>query len=492
MAETINARNGGAYLLYLAEQLQRPLPPPYNNPAAFAGQPEAAIAASLETLYDQLGIPRQTGWSYEDAFLKDAAATAPVPTAATAMPGADYVYYPVAPGIGRLNYRPFLYFIEERLRRPLNLFATAAWDNYTDEAIRQALPGIYRGAGILPDEAKQLELGFLAVYHQKVAPVPVVPLPSSMPAAAPPPGHRPDVQPSPRRRWYWMPLILLLVAAAVGAWLWNQYRDYMGQPMVYALTNNIALRKDASDTSPVLGRMDLYGQYLDVKGVKQTSASSLKLSTSELTNGFYRATTSHNFWDYLTGDDSTMYVHAKYVTTDRSLYDKYSDDLSNLRNDHNELDKLGFIYRQLIGRATMRNSEGAIIKIAAACRPSPKLSRTAPLSIGKYRNKANGELDVVIQATDGYCYVLRGGENELPPSITPVMIQYGLYSEPMKSGGMFAKESGGNTLRFEYCADGQVFFGRPPYTLFTPLPARQPDPVPADGDEDPALTDTML
>ncbi len=500
MAEAINAQNINDYLLYLADRLKQPLPAPYNNGASFNGKSANEIAAALEALYDRLGIPRQTGWSYEDAFLKEPPKiTTPVmivnPTAPISNAPA-YSYYPVAPGIGRANFKPFLHWVEERVRRPLELFGITAWDHYSDDAIRQALPNVYRSSNITPDEAKQLELGFLSVYHQKVAPVPVqIPaMPASLVSNNTPPSAQATYatvkQPKSMIRKLMVPAILLIILGAAGVWLWQQYHAYMNLPTVYALTNNIALREDPSDTSPVLGRMDIYGTYLDSKNVKQNSASQLKLSTGELTNGFYKATSSNNFWSYLAGNDSTLYVHTKYVTTDKALFEKYSDDLDNFKNDYNELDKLGFIYRQMIGRAVLKNSEGKVLKIAASCKPSPRLSRVAPLSIGKYRNKITGELDVIIQATDGFCYVLRGGENELPPTITPVTIMYGTVSEPMKAGGMFARQGNGNTLRFEYCSDGQVFFSQPPYTLFMPLPASIPIPPPADDDADTVPMDT--
>ncbi len=502
MAETINARNIGDYLAHLAQKLHQPLPAPYHNATAFTAKSGDEIAAALEDLYARLGIPNQTGWSFEDAFLKEAPKV-PLPenlsAAAYQNPLASSFptsYLPVASGIGRANFRPFLYWVEDRLKRSLDLSGIAAWDNFSNEGVRNALPGIYEAAGILPDDAKQLELGFLAVYHQKVAPVPVIaatPVRSAAPAASLPkavPAATTILQAKPRRkRRFSIPIIIGLFAAGlVGFWLWQKYAAYLKQPLVYALTNNIALRKDASDTAPIAGRMDIYGQYMDGNGVRHTSPNSLKLSTEELTNNFYTASTGTSFWSYLTGNDSTVYVHTKYVTTDKALFDKYTDDLSALKNDYNELDKLGFIYRQMIGRAVLKNSEGTAIKIAASCRPAAKLSRIAPLSIGKYRNRATGELDVFFQATDGFCYVLRGGENELPPTITPVVIQYGLMSEPMKSGGMLTKQGNNGGLRFEYCTEGQVFFSQPPYTLFLPLPAPIQAPSdPVEPDDNPAV-----
>ncbi len=270
-------------------------------------------------------------------------------------------------------------------------------------------------------------------------------------------------------------LAVLLPIATAGGWVGVRYQTWAALPTVYPLTDNVALRTQPYDKAGDAGRMDLFARYVEkgVGGVKQ-SVARLKLLSEEPENGFYRATKNPSFLAWLKGDEEAVYVHTKYTTPDRALFEQHQRVLAPLRDDLNGLDKLTSAYRRLLVDAFTKSPELQGLALAQPCRTSAAISTTAAVPVGTYRNKSTGEIYAVVFTADGRCFAINGLEAEGSgvPTVRPVQTEWGAL---LTGPGSFKRGNGG-TLRYVPCEEeaGEELTGKPPYTMFKQPPSILP------------------
>ena len=206
------------------------------------------------------------------------------------------------------------------------------------------------------------------------------------------------------RKWIWFILLPLLL---VGTFVGYRYYAFNQLPTVYALTDNIAIRQEAYSQSQEMGRMDMFGSYLDASGSIQQSATQFKKLGES--NDYTKVLQNASFLPFLLYQFEEAYVHTKYLTSNHTEYLEYKRIFYSLSTDYNELDKLKFISRKLI-YLCINDEEGLVNRaVQATCNQSSTIDNDAPLAIAQIKSK--NKLIVIVQLDDGTYHTIVGDEN---------------------------------------------------------------------------------
>lgn len=467
--EKITPANIDTYLGFLSRKLNQPVA----NGQSWTKLSQEEINRKLSALYDQLGIPQMRGWKYENAFAEANVPPGNYGYEETPPPVSSpviYRYESVEQGIGQQNYKAFVHWLQEKTKKPVNFQQMSGWAQYSDQAIRNALPGLYQEMDLLPAAVKEYERSFLVVFgafttQPPVTPAPVAPAPAAQPVAK-------KEAPLPRanksyRKGITISVAVFVILLLMGGWVWHKYHVFSNLPNLYPRTDNIALRAAPLDAADIKGRMDLYGRYMDKSGVVKPSDNKLKLLNEDAVDGFYKATATPDFMAYLTGKENAVYVHSALVTKDEQFYNNERNIFENLSAYYNEMDKLPLGFRNLIVTACTSSGPLNNARIATACNASIALSKTAPVSIGKYKDKSTNTLYAVLRSTNDMYYVASGVIGSIVSVSKVNFYDYDGTPVSSPSAGMFrAAVKNSNKLILDYCSGDKTFWSIPLYTDF--------------------------
>lgn len=238
-------------------------------------------------------------------------------------------------------------------------------------------------------------------------------------------------------RW----LVLLALAAILSVFVAYKYYCFQELGRVYALTNNIAIRDADEESAVQIGRMDIFGSFLNEQNAAENSYSDLKIIENDPSNRYVKVQLQESFADYLFANSAPAFVHRNIITTNKTEFDDYQHIFAAIKNDYNELDKLQAVYRKMIYNAIRTSPDIKGLTLAGTCNVETKLSKKAPLSIGQYirkdiNNNVSGRF-VIVQLSNGFYYTIQADKEGNVSKITQTMLSNFGSLSPLQNKGKF-------------------------------------------------------
>lgn len=363
--------------------------------------------------------------------------------------------------INKNNIRAYLLFFGDRIKMDFPEESLRQWESFDDGTLRINLNTLYARLGMQMQDCHIREAEFVVgqkTPELKNAEPVIIPDRNEKLITKPEVVAEPDVplvqdvynqanydritNKFKNRNRFLLGILLLVIFGSLSAFFAYNYKVYSSMGYAYCLADNAVIRSASNEQSAMIGRMDLFGQYMNVDGRVIISYDILKVISTETENAYTKIQVKESFWDYLTNNESNVaYCHSAFLTSDGTLFSRYREIFKELKDDFNEMDKLQYIYRKIIVSAIHTYSDLKDLTVKGSCYKEKKLSDKAMVGIGQFKSK--DELGntksryAIVQLSDDQYYTIQATKEGDVDSLWYTQFKDNGELIPMKSQGKF-------------------------------------------------------